>query len=80
MTELVRDLAKKKDALGDYIPAKLLWGELISLLDEHGAEPKQKAHESDLIVEYTRLYKGGEPVRGSYKFTSFSTTVSKMRN
>lgn len=80
MAELVRDLAKKKDVLGDYIPAKVLWGELISLLDERGAEPKQKIHENDLIVEYTRRYQGGEPVRGSYKFTSFSTTVSKIRN
>lgn len=80
MAELVRDLAKKRDVLGDYIPAKVLWGELISLLDERGAEPEQKTHENHLIVEYTRRYQGGEPVRGSYKFTSFSTTVSKIRN
>ena len=80
MTALARDLAKKRDALGDYIPAKKLWDELVGLLEERGATPKQTSHEGDLMVEYTRQYKENKPVRGRYKFNSFSTTLSRIRN
>lgn len=79
MTELARGLAAKTDRLGDPLPAKQLWIELINLLTERGAAPEQP-REGDVRVEYTKRYEGNEPVRKTYSFKSFSQTVSRLRD
>ena len=77
---LVRDLAKKTDQLGDYIPVKELWAELLGLLDIRGTNPKETAHEKYLfIVEFVSKYEGTKEIYDSYKFTSFKASVSKIR-
>jgi len=80
IAKLVRDLAEKTDQLGDYIPVKELWGELINLLVDKETEPIETWHEKDgLVVEFISRYEGVEEVRSSYKFTSFKAAVSKHR-
>lgn len=84
MTDLARSLAAKTDRLGDPIPAKELWAELLGLLDNRGASPKETYDEKYCcpVVKFISRYEdgGSKEVYDSYKFTSFSATVSKLRN
>lgn len=80
IADLVRVLAAKTDQLGDYIPVKELWGELIGVLDVKGVDPKETSDEKHVfIVDFVSGYRGVKEVRKDYKFTSFKTTVSELR-
>ncbi len=77
MVELARELANKTDYLGDYLPPKQLWVELIGRLEGEGVGLEEKTDENDgLLLEYTSWDTGK---RKSYKYTSFKTTISKAR-
>ena len=82
MTGLANGLAEKTDGLGDPLPAKELWVELLGLLDKKGAEPKEIYDEKDCcaVVRFISRYDGATPIYDSYKFTSFSQTISRLRN
>lgn len=80
IAELVRGLAVKTDQLGDYIPVKELWGELINLLADKETDPNETCHEKyGFVVKFVSRYEGVKEVRSSYKFTSFKAAVSKHR-
>lgn len=84
MTELARGLAAKIDRLGDPIPAKQLWVELIGLLDEKGLDPVETYDEKNgcQVVRFISRYDDGgiKAVYDTYNFKSFSVTVSRLRN
>lgn len=84
MTELARGLAAKTDRLGDPLPAKQLWIELIGLLDEKGLDPVETYDEKNgcQVVRFISRYEDGgiKAVYDTYNFKSFSVTVSRLRN
>lgn len=77
MTDLVSSLAAETDWLGDPIPVKELWNRLLELLYNRGADPKEEYDEEQCcpVVHFFSDYE-----LTSYKFTSFKTTVSKLRS
>ena len=81
MTELARGLVAKTDRLGDPIPAMQLWDELIGLLNRKCLDPKEDTDKKNgfPVVKFISRYDGTKAVYDSYKFTSFSVTVSKLR-
>ena len=83
MTELARGLAAKTDRLGDPLPAKQLWIELIGLIDEKGLDPVETYDEKKgcQVVRFISRYEDGgiKAVYDTYSFKSFSVTVSRLR-
>lgn len=81
MTELARGLVAKTDRLGDPIPAMQLWDELIGLLNRKCLDPKEDTDKKNgfPVVKFISRYDDTKAVYDSYKFTSFSATVSKLR-
>lgn len=72
---IVRNLAQKRDALGDPIPARDLWNELFGELDNRGMYPH--AHDKNknpVSISYTVDTDDG---RADYKFSSFKATISR---
>lgn len=65
-TEIIRRLATKRDALGDYLKPSELWSDYVSLLDELGLCPK----EDKLEV----AFEGGKTTKDSFR-----ATLSRIR-
>lgn len=77
ITSLITRLAGKKDELGDPLPAKDLWNDLISELDAFGLNPKESTkYKKPVLVTFD---KSGDGARGEVKYSSFKAMLSKAR-
>ena len=72
ITSIVQNLAKRKDALGGWVPTDDLWMELFSELDRIELEPEESADR----IEFTKNDNGEI---GQIKKLSFRTLVSRAR-
>ncbi len=70
VSQIVANLARRRDALGDWTPARELWPDVYSTLDLMRLEPEETAD----AITYDAV--GG---RTEIKFTSFKVMVSRYR-
>ena len=80
VVSITRQLAKRKDTVGGWVPAAELWQLLFDALDEMGLEPKRLC---DRITFYKEPAIGDDREDADRKTTMFSTfkvTISKERN
>jgi len=68
----IKELAKRKDQVGDWIPPKELWPDLYSWLEEKQLNPEEldDAYSYDKDDDYNRV---------AIKFSSFRTIIYKAR-
>ena len=72
IASIVQKFSLRTDELGDYIPARDLWVELFSELDERHLEPKEKRE----VITYI---KDDDGICNEIKYTSFEAMISKAR-
>lgn len=66
---IIERLAQCRDALGDHMPAKELWPEFFSALDELGLDPKE--------LGFRIIWDGNEK---GITLSTFSSRISRLRN
>lgn len=76
ISDRIKELATRKDAFGDKLPALDLWSELFSILESMHLNPREDRdkHRRPLLISYDTDDNGG---RGDIKFLSFKTMLSK---
>jgi len=71
LMRIVADLARKRDALGDYLPPSGLWGPLYSMMDDAGLYPNDRTDN-----QYGYEGDGGKPLT----YEAFRKQVGRIRN
>lgn len=80
ISKLVAYLAAKQDVLGDDLPHKVLWSELIGILAGKGCSPVETAINGDILLKFISGYDDNDAsIYTNVKFSSFKTMVGKAR-
>lgn len=76
ISSIIDKLAKRTDALGDFLTSSDLWPELFNMLDERGMEPRESGKEKN---EQITFLKDDECSFGTIRKSSFKAMLSKAR-